>query len=87
MEIDCDPAKDAWNIAKRALPFRLAAVLLANLVGEFEDVRGVYGERRMVAFGMVDGRLLCCVYTLRGDTVGVISLRKASGKQQTRWLS
>ena len=57
-----------------------------NVVGEFVDDRRDYGEERMVAFGLVAGRLLCVVYTQRGPGVRVISPRKAHAKEVTRWL-
>jgi uncharacterized DUF497 family protein len=49
---------------------------------EFDDTRKDYGERRIVAFGGVAGRVLVCVYTWRGTTAApvrwIISLRKAN---------
>jgi hypothetical protein len=49
---------------------------------EFDDIRREYGERRIIAYGEVAGRVLVCVYTWRG-TAGsplrwIISLRKAN---------
>jgi uncharacterized DUF497 family protein len=32
-------------------------------------------------------RLYCCVYTRRGDTIRVISLRRASRKETRLWRS
>ena len=86
MEIEFDPAKDARNRRERGLPLALGAVMLANIVVEFEDDRQDYGERRMIAFGLIAGRLHVCVYTLRGETCRIISLRRANSKEQRRWL-
>ena len=47
-----------------------------------EDVRKNYGELRSVAFGMLDARLVCLVYTLRGEALRVISLRKANEREE-----
>ena len=48
---------------------------------EFDDRRRDYGERRIIAFGQVAGRVFVCVYTWRGtvdDPIRwIISLRKA----------
>jgi uncharacterized protein len=85
MEIDFDPDKDAKNIKERGLTLALGVVVLANLVGEFEDTRTNYGEQRIIAFGFIGTRLMCCVYTQRGDLVRFISLRKANKKEQARW--
>ena len=49
---------------------------------EIDDTRRDYGERRIIAFGQVDGRVLVCVYTWRGSEQAplrwIISLRKAN---------
>ena len=34
---------------------------------ELDDVRRDYGERRIIAYGAVAGRVLVCVYTWRGQ--------------------
>ena len=52
---------------------------------EFEDTRQDYGEQRIIAFGYLGARLHCAVYTMRGNTVCVISLRKANRKEIALW--
>jgi len=54
--------------------------------GEIEDDRRDYGETRFNAFGMVNGRMFVCTYTMRGDTYRLISVRKASRQEQRIWL-
>jgi hypothetical protein len=85
VEIEFDSAKDARNLRERGLSFALALILFENLLGEVEDTRRDYGERRMIAFGLIAGRLHACVYTVRGSTRRIISLRKASRKEQLLW--
>jgi uncharacterized DUF497 family protein len=86
VKIAFDPAKDERNRSERGLPLALGAVVLANLVIEFEDDRKDYAERRMIAYGTIAGRLHVCVYTVRGETRRIISLRKANHKERRRWL-
>lgn len=86
MEIAFDPSKDERNRRERGLPLALGAVVLANVVVAFEDDRKDYAERRMIAYGTIAGRLHVCVYTVRGDTGRIISLRKANQKERRRWL-
>lgn len=86
MEIEYDPAKDALNRRKHGVPLALAAVVLANLVGEDPDPGDHGGEERWRAFGMVGLRLYMCVYTPRGGRLRVISLRKASSVEERQWL-
>ena len=50
-----------------------------------EDTRKDYGEKRMIALGPIGDRLYCLVYTMRGITCRVISLRKASDQEVRRY--
>ena len=45
------------------------------------DQRWNYGELRFLAMGMIGSRLHVLVYTLRGDVIRVISLRKANKRE------
>jgi uncharacterized DUF497 family protein len=86
VEIEFDPAKDAKNIRERGLSLDLGREVLMNLVTETEDIRHDYGERRMIAFGTIAGRLFCVVYTARRNALRVISVRKASIMEIRKWL-
>ena len=86
MAIEFNPAKDARNRRERGLPLALGAVVLANLVGDVEDTRRDYGERRMIAFGLIGPRLHVCVYTMRGENYLIISLRVAKQQEVQKWL-
>ena len=45
------------------------------------DHRYDYGEARIQALGMIEGRLHMLVFTMRGDMVRAISLRKANTRE------
>ncbi|WP_306847759.1 BrnT family toxin [Cupriavidus necator] len=45
------------------------------------DHRKPCGETRYVAYGPIGPRLYCLVFTLRGDTLRAISLRKANARE------
>ena len=47
-----------------------------------EDTRKDYGERRLRVLGRIAGRLHAAMITARGDTVRVISLRRANTRQE-----
>ena len=86
MEIEFDPAKDAANRAKHGLSLAIGLIILEDMLGSVVDERFVYGETRCLAFGLVAGRLHVCVYVQRGDAYRIISVRKASKKEQSIWL-
>jgi uncharacterized DUF497 family protein len=86
MDIEFDPTKDAANREKHGMSLVIGAVVLAHQVGEEVDARRDYGEPRTNAFGLVQGRLHVCTYTIRDGKVRVISVRKANAREQKRWL-
>lgn len=49
------------------------------------DDRYDYGEDRYQAVGFIDNRLFVVVFTIRGDDIRVISLRKANNREQKRY--
>lgn len=87
VEIEFDDVKDAVNLAKHGVSLALGAVVFANPVGEVVDDRRDYGESRMNAFGLVEGRLFACTYTIRNGVRRIISVRRASRQEQRTWLS
>lgn len=87
MDIEFDDAKDAANIAKHGVSLVLGAVVLGSRIGEVGDDRRDYGETRINAFGLVEGRLFACTYTIRNGTRRIISVRRASRQEQRIWLS
>jgi uncharacterized DUF497 family protein len=82
MRFGWDPSKSDRNARERGLPFAVAMAQFDGPTIEFDDTRRDYGERRIIALGVVAGRVLVCVYTERGaanDLVRwIISLRKAN---------
>ncbi len=87
MDIEFDPDKDAINQTKHGLPLEFGAIVLENRVGEAVDDRRDYGETRINAFGLFNGRLFVCTYTVRDSAYRLISVRKASRQEQRIWLS
>jgi len=79
--IEFDPTKDARNARMRGISLARAETLLQGFVVDRVDDRRDYGETRVIAIGEIDGREFVCVYTLRGETYRVISLRPAKRKE------
>jgi Uncharacterized protein conserved in bacteria len=80
-----DNAKDAANRLKHGVGFdRAEAFDWPNAVIE-EDERYEYGERRFRAFGYIDDRPYCVVFSPRGKTIRIISMRPMHLKEARRY--
>ena len=85
MQISFDPAKEARNVAERGISFVRIAELEWESALAREDTRKDYGERRIQVYGRIGGRLHVAVFTMRGETMHVISLRKANAREVRRY--
>ncbi len=85
MKIEFDPDKNQRNIAERQLSFELAEEFEWETALIWEDKRQDYGETRFSALGYVGMRLYHLTFTLRGDRIRVISLRKANRREVQRY--
>jgi uncharacterized protein len=81
LDITYYPVKDELNVANHGVSLELAAELDWSEVVAYVDTRRDYCEVREVGFGVVDGRLYCVVFTQRGRTMRVISMRKANKRE------
>lgn len=77
MEVEFDPAKRAVTLHERGLDFVDAPRLFDGRTVTIRDDRIDYGEERWVSFGWLDGEATVIVYTWRGATMRVISMRRA----------
>lgn len=84
MRITYDPAKRARTLAERGLDFADAVEVFAGMTFEVEDTRRDYGERRIVCYGYLRGRMVVVGYTERGSSRRVFSMRKANDREQAR---
>jgi uncharacterized DUF497 family protein len=83
--ITYDPAKRKATLMSRGLDFEDATLVFEGLTAEIEDTRQDYGERRIICFGILHGRLVVIGYTPRGLVRHIFSMRKANGREQTRF--
>lgn len=79
-----DPAKRQKTLDERGLDFKDAALVFKGVTVEVEDVRKEYGERRIICFGKLKGRMVVVGYTPRGAERHVFSMRKANDREQAR---
>ena len=85
MRISYDPAKRNKTLADRGLDFEDSIAVFRGLTIEVEDTRRNYGERRIVCFGLLAGRLVVIGYTPRGPVRHIFSMRKANDREQARF--
>ena len=84
MRITYDPAKREQTLGNRGLDFEDAALVFDGVTVEVEDTRADYGERRIICFGSLHGRVVVVGYTPRGAVRHVFSMRKANSREQAR---
>ena len=84
MRITFDPTKRAKTLAERGLDFEDAALVFSGTTVELEDVRKDYGERRIICYGLLAGRIVVIGYTTRGTARHIFSMRKANDREKAR---
>ena len=85
VEIEFDPDKDQSNRDKHGVSLADAERMDLDAASVVADERRAYGEVRRQAYGLIDGRLHVLVFTMRGEVMRVISLRKANAREVRRY--
>jgi uncharacterized DUF497 family protein len=85
MRFEWDESKRAANLVKHGLDFADLGRLDWERAAILEDRRFGYGEMRYWAFGMMDSQLHLVAFTKRGESLRVISFRRASKKERKRY--
>jgi uncharacterized DUF497 family protein len=75
LKIEFDPAKRLKTLQERGLDFARAGEVFANDSIDVPDDRVDYGEQRWLTFGLLDGRHIAVVWTVREDRRRIISMR------------
>ena len=84
MRITFDPEKRERRLIERGLDFADAYVVFAGVTLEIEDRRRNYGEKRIICYGLLEGRLVVVGYTPRGADRHIFSMRKANDREKAR---
>jgi len=83
MKLEWDENKRLSNLEKHGLDFW---DVWAVFEGAHVAVPSAYdGEERFLAVGVLNGRFVTAVYTLRGDAVRVISFRRARNDEKRHY--
>lgn len=82
MRYEWDENKRIANIVKHSVDFTSAVDFLWVNACITRDTRKCYSEDRYMATSFIGNRLFLMVFTLRGETVRIISLRKANKREE-----
>ncbi len=84
MRITFDPAKRVRTLAERGLDFEDAELVFSGTTIEIDDARKDYGERRIICYGLLAGRIVVVGYTPRGSARHIFSMRKANDREKAQ---
>ena len=84
MAITYDPKKRLKTLQERGLDFEDASLVFAGPTLEAEDLREDYGEKRLICYGYLAGRLVVLGYVQHGEDQHIFSMRKANGREKRR---
>ncbi|NUM56782.1 MAG: BrnT family toxin [Candidatus Hydrogenedentes bacterium] len=82
MRIVWHEEKRRQNLIKHKLDFRDAAAVFDGPTFTIEDDRLNYYEQRWITSGLLNGQVVLIVHTETGNTVRIISMRKATQYEQ-----
>jgi uncharacterized protein len=85
MKITYDPAKRERTLQERQLDFEESVAVFRGLVYTEEDDRRDYGETRFITVGLLRGRMVIVVWTLRDQVRHIISFRKANDREKAKY--
>lgn len=86
LKFECDPDKARNNLDKHGVPFEYAILVFSDAERiERHDGRADYGEDRYLTIGLVSDRELVVIYTMRTETIRLISARKADRHEQIEY--
>ena len=81
MMITYDSNKREKILNERGLDFRDAVIIFRGEIYEFEDIREDYCEKRIIAVGHLQSRMIIVGYVQRGDIKHIFSMRKANERE------
>lgn len=82
MKYEWDENKRVANLAKHDVDYTDAEQFDWSSAFETIDDRSNYSEERWVALGFIGSRLHVLIYTVRGENIRLISLRKANERER-----
>ena len=87
MDFEWDDTKRKSNIKKHGIDFINAPMIFDGYTLTIEDDRYDYGEERFITFGILEGRVVVVVHTENGDSIRIISIRRATKYEEKTYFS
>lgn len=82
MRVEWDDVKNETNFQKHGLWLEDAWAVFQGPMTIRIDDRKDYGETRYASLGCLENTIVFMVYTMRGDVIRMISMRRANGKER-----
>ncbi len=86
MKFEWDDNKRRINLRKHGLDFTNAYRAFNEDAFVITDDREDYNESRYILLGFMRERIVVIAFTVRGDVIRVISMRKANKREQKSYL-
>ena len=87
MLIEFDVDKRNKTLQERGFDFNRADEVFVDRHFTAEDLREEYNEIRYITVGKLDDRMVVLVWTPRGESRRIISMRKANEREQARYAN
>jgi uncharacterized protein len=80
-------SKRRENLRKHRIDFIRVESLFEGFTATLEDDRFDYSERRFITFGVLEGKVVAVAHTERDDAIRIISIRKATRREEQSYFS
>jgi len=86
VRFEWDEAKRRSNLWRHGIDFAEVVEIFAGDPLTYLDERYDYGEERLIALGLLKGRVLAVVHTDSEDVIRIISARKAERHEEIKYF-
>ena len=87
MEFEWDPAKSESNLIKHGISFSQALEIWQGVTLSVPEIaKSADGEHRGATIGVVQGEIYTAIWTIRNDSIRLISVRRARHGEKEIYL-
>jgi uncharacterized DUF497 family protein len=85
MEFEWDEDKRRLNLEKHGIDFEDAIAIWEGNVVQSRSRQSHHSEERFLAYGLLEGRVICIVFMHRGGRIRIISARRARDHERENY--